>query len=144
MTFLLDAAFAIELISLSLGAGLLIWSLRNQGTGVALGKVIGSLVLILSTFMLFCTTYSGLRYWAKGSFETSSDMTMGMRNEMMEKMMPFMMKKMMEQMGNMQNKEQMKKGSNMYNMEHLQNMGSQQSMEHMQQKEPDKGKDVSQ
>lgn len=131
MIFLTDTAFAIELIALSLGAGLLIWALRNQGKGIVLGKVIGSLVLILSIFMLLCTTYSGLKYWTKGSCEISSDMTMDTHNEMMQKMMPLMMQKMIPQV--------MEKI-----MEQMGNMENQQSMKHMQQEEPDKGQSAPQ
>ena len=114
---------------------LLIWSLRNEGAGSALGKIIGSLVFILSLLSMICIGYYGIKYWAQGNFETPMGMSMEMRKDIMQKMRPLMMQKMKERMGDMQNKEQSK---NMYNMEHLQNMGSQQSMEKMQQKEPTK------
>lgn len=119
MMFLLDAAFAIELIALTVGAGLLIWSLRNQGSGRTLGKVIGFLVLVLSIFVLLCTSYYGLKYWAEGYLEPSANISIKIRNKMTKKL------------DDEQNEEQKK---NMYNMEHLQNMGSEQSMQHMRQK----------
>lgn len=114
---------------------LLIWSLRNEGAGRSLGKVIGSLIFILSFLSMLCIGYYGIKYWAQGNFETPMGMPLEMRKGMMQKMMPMMLEKMKERMGNMQNKRQMK---NMPNMEHLQNMESQQSTEKMQKKEPAK------
>ena len=119
MMFLLDAAFAIELIALAFGTGLLIWSMRNQGEGVVLGRFIGYLVFILSVFVLLCTSFYGFIYWAQGKFDspmnTSMPMSMPMNQEMMQQMMPLMMEKMMEhkgQMGNMgyMGKMEMQKG----------------------------------
>lgn len=124
-------AYAILLAS----TVLLIWSLRNEGAGSALGKIIGSFVFILSLLSMICIGYYGIKYWTQGNFETPMGMSMEMRKDMMQKMMPMMMQGMRERMGDMQNKGQMK---NMPNMEHLQNMGNQQSIEHMQQKEPSK------
>ena len=88
-------------------AVLLIWSMRNKGEGSTFGKIIGSLVFFLSLLSMLCIGYYGIKYWAQGNFETPSSMSMEMRNEikqkmmplMMEKMMPQMMEKMMEQMG---------------------------------------------
>lgn len=114
---------------------LLIWSLRNEGAGSSLGKIIGSIVFVLSLLSMICIGYYGIKYWAQGNFETPMGMSMEMRKDMMEKMMPMMMQGMRERMSDMQNKGPSK---NMPNMEHLQNMGSDQSMEKMQQKEPAK------
>lgn len=121
----ISALFALSVFLAS--TVLLIWSLRNEGAGKVLGKIIGSIVFVSSLLSLLCIGYYGLKYWAQGNFETPVGMSMEMRKDMMQKMR--------ERIGDMQNKGQSK---NMYNMEHLQNMGSQQSMEKMQQKAPAK------
>lgn len=51
---------------------LLIWSLRNEGAGSGLGKIIGSLVFVLSLLSMICIGYYGIKYWLQGSFETAS------------------------------------------------------------------------
>lgn len=124
MMFLLDAAFAIELLALTFGMGLFIWALRNKGEGVGLGKFMGFIVVILSVIALLCTTYYGLLYWAQGKFDdpmNNSSMPMAMpmnqgtMQQMMQQMMPLMMQRMMqhkEKMGKMEPGEsmRMKKG----------------------------------
>jgi hypothetical protein len=80
---------------------LIIWSLRNKGAGSSLGKIIGSLVFILSLISILCIGYSGIKFWKQGNMESGSDMSMGMRKEMMQKMMRMMMETMKEHMKNM-------------------------------------------
>ncbi|MBX9786099.1 MAG: hypothetical protein K2Y08_02055 [Alphaproteobacteria bacterium] len=80
---------------------LIIWSLRHEGAGSALGKFVGSFVFILSLLSMLCIGYYGLKYWTQGHFETPPSMPMEMRQDMMQKMMPQMMEKMMEHMGQM-------------------------------------------
>lgn len=84
---------------------LVIWSLRNGGAGVNLGKSIGALVFILSLITMLCTGYYSVRYWSEGAFEApiklSQEMhqdSMEMRHDMMNKMMPLIMDKMAEHM----------------------------------------------
>ena len=71
-------AYAILLAS----TVLLIWSLRNEGAGSALGKIIGSLVFILSLLSMICIGYYGIKYWAQGNFETPMGMFMNMHKDM--------------------------------------------------------------
>jgi len=97
---------------------LIIWSIRNKGKGRILANTIGALVLILSLFSMICIGYYGIKYWAHGNFDTSSDMSMKMQNGMKEKMMPMMMEKMTDQMGQMQN------------MDQMENMGMQKDKDH--------------
>ena len=85
---------------------LLIWSLRNEGEGSSLGKIIGSFVFILSLLSIICIGYYGIKYWTQGNFETPMGMSMEMRKGMMQKMRPLMMQKMKESMGDVQNKGQ--------------------------------------
>ncbi len=44
MMFLLDLAFAAELIALAFGVGFLVWACRNNGSGVGLAKFFGYLI----------------------------------------------------------------------------------------------------
>lgn len=88
----ISALFALSVL---LGSTVLvIWSLRNNGEGSALGKTIGSLVFVLSLLSMLCIGYYGIKYWIQGNFETPMSMSMPMRQEMMQKMMPMMMEQM--------------------------------------------------
>ena len=92
----LHATFSLELLALSAGAALLIWAMRNKGTGVLVGKTIGALVTVLSLLGLFCTGYSGVQFWSKGGHHRHGHM----HHKMMKKM-PHMMHEMMEKMEHM-------------------------------------------
>lgn len=63
MMFLIHAAFALGLMSLTAGAALYIWALRNKGTGSGIGRVIGFIVIIISTLSLVCCFYLGAKIW---------------------------------------------------------------------------------
>lgn len=77
MMFLLDLAFAAELIALAFGVGFLVWACRNNGSGVGLAKFFGYLITLLAIFALLCTSYFGINYWVKGYFKTpAAHMTM--------------------------------------------------------------------
>lgn len=70
MMFLLDLAFAAELIALGVGVGFLVWAYRNEGAGIALAKVFGYIITIAATLGLLCTIYYGTTYWSQGYFKT--------------------------------------------------------------------------
>ncbi|MCD6039050.1 MAG: hypothetical protein K0S27_450 [Gammaproteobacteria bacterium] len=63
MMFLIHAVFALGLISLTAGAALYIFALRNKGAGSGLGKIVGAIVMIISTFSLVCSFCLGLKIW---------------------------------------------------------------------------------
>ena len=50
MTFMFGAAITIELITLTVGIGFLVWALRNKKNKIMLAQIIGFLVLIFSVF----------------------------------------------------------------------------------------------
>ncbi|HAU2406566.1 TPA: hypothetical protein ACF6GT_002197 [Legionella pneumophila] len=50
-----EIAFALELIALGIGIGLLIWSMRNEGLGVKMAKIIGYIISILAFLALIFT-----------------------------------------------------------------------------------------
>lgn len=48
-------ALALELIALGVGIGLLIWSMRNEGLGIKLAKIMGYIISILAFLALIFT-----------------------------------------------------------------------------------------
>ncbi len=47
-------SFAVALIALALGAGLVAWGLQNRGSGVLIAKIFGIIILVLSLIVMFC------------------------------------------------------------------------------------------
>lgn len=60
--FLSHISIALELIAISIGAALLIWSLRSEGAGTVLAKSLGIVIITLATFDLLSTAYSTVLY----------------------------------------------------------------------------------
>ena len=63
MMFLIHSAFALGLLALTAGAALYIWALRNQGAGTSLGRIVGFIVIVISTLSLICSFYLGTMIW---------------------------------------------------------------------------------
>ena len=63
MMFLIHAAFALGLMSLTAGSALYIWALRNKGTGSGVGRIVGFIVIVISTLSLICSFYLGIKIW---------------------------------------------------------------------------------
>jgi len=74
MMFLTHIAFALEIIALMLGAGLVTWSLRTEGAGTTLAKVVGILAMIVIPLGILCTAYYSLKYWHEGYFDKPMSM----------------------------------------------------------------------
>ena len=70
MMFMLDMAFATQLLALGLGTALLIWAYRNKGVGVAFAKAIGYIITVLALLTMLCSLYYGFKYWGKGYFKS--------------------------------------------------------------------------
>jgi hypothetical protein len=47
-------AYGLDMIALTSGTGLLVWSMKNPGRGSWLGKLIGALVMIFSIVCIVC------------------------------------------------------------------------------------------
>lgn len=109
MMFLLDLAFAIELIALGVGVGFLIWAYRNDGAGVGAAKVFGYIITIAAAFVLLCTSYYGAVYWVKGYFKSPMTPMLMMKQQMMQNnpMMMQRMKRMHQQKMMQQNQKSM-------------------------------------
>ena len=84
MMFLLDLAFAMELIALGLGVGFLIWAYRTEGVGVAVAKVFGYIITIAAVSVLLCTSFYGVKYWGEGYFSTPMEPMLRMKQQMMQ------------------------------------------------------------
>lgn len=61
--FFFHTAFSLELLTLCAGAALYIWSLRNNGAGTTLAKILGLLVIIFSLISIACTSYTNYTMW---------------------------------------------------------------------------------
>jgi len=82
--FIVDMAFAIELMAIATGVGLTVWSLRHEGAGIQLAKVSGYAISVLALFALLCTTYYGIMYWNKGYYKASHDIRIQMPKNLKE------------------------------------------------------------
>lgn len=58
---LMHIVYGLDLIALSLGTGLLVFSIKNPGSGSWLGKLFGVIVMILSIVSIVCTYACTLR-----------------------------------------------------------------------------------
>lgn len=63
MMFLIHAAFALGLLSLTAGSALYIWAARNPGAGSSLGRIVGFIVMVVSVLSLVCSFYLGVMVW---------------------------------------------------------------------------------
>jgi len=83
MMFLLDLAFAVELIALGFGIVILLWAYRNEGIGIAGAKLFGYIITIAAACTLLCTSYYGVNYWSKGYFASPMVPVLIMKEQMM-------------------------------------------------------------
>lgn len=81
--FLSHIGFALELIAIAIGVSFLIWSLRNEGAGTVLAKVIGIVIVVLAVIDLLCTAYSSVLYGDFAYLRYSSMMPYMQQNSMM-------------------------------------------------------------
>lgn len=72
MMFLLDIAFAVELIALGFGISMLVWAARNEGSCISVAKAFGYIIAVGAIFGMLCTSYYGFSYWSKGYFTNPS------------------------------------------------------------------------
>lgn len=86
MMFTFHSAMMLALIAIALGVVLIVWSLRNEGQGIALAKVFGWLILIIAILGMLCSTYYSVAYWYKGYFQTPAGMSMMQSKSMMKGM----------------------------------------------------------
>lgn len=76
MMFLLDLAFAVEILALGLGGYFLVWAQSSLGSGTTggagagLAKKMGYIIITLAILVMLCTTFYGTMYWYKGYFSS--------------------------------------------------------------------------
>ncbi len=58
---LMHVAYGLDLIALTMGTALLIWSIKNPGKGSWLGKLFGVLVMALSIVSMVCMASCALQ-----------------------------------------------------------------------------------
>jgi len=80
MVFLVDIAFAIELIALVLG-GALLYFIKAHKIQFTFGKVIAYFVIIVALLSMLCSFYYGTKYWVQGYYEKP----MGQKHAMFKK-----------------------------------------------------------
>ncbi len=72
-------AFSLEILALVASLSLLIWSMRNIGTGIMLAKLMGGIATLLVIIMIVGSIYGMVQYYQNGG-----DMAkMGMMHESM-------------------------------------------------------------
>lgn len=52
--FFMHIAYGLDLMALTMGTALLIWSMKNPGKGSWLGKFFGAIVMVLSMLSMVC------------------------------------------------------------------------------------------
>jgi hypothetical protein len=97
-----DAAFALELIALSLGVFLVVW-FRIHKEQDKMCRFFAYLIIALAILALLCTSYYSIKYWVLGYFEQPRAMMM--QGKMKSSQMPQMtnrykMRQMQDQMQN--------------------------------------------
>ncbi len=56
-------SFSLQLIALTAGVALFIWSLNSDDKGAGLGRLLGFLIMILALVSVICTIYMSVRFW---------------------------------------------------------------------------------
>lgn len=73
------STMGLLLLALIASIGLFIWSIRQQGAGVAFGKIMGFILMIVVLLNIICTGYYGFELWKQG-YLTQMPMQMIMNN----------------------------------------------------------------
>lgn len=58
---IMHIAYGLDLIALTMGTSLLVWSMKNPGKGSWLGKLLGALVMIFSIVSMVCMASCTMR-----------------------------------------------------------------------------------
>jgi hypothetical protein len=67
--FAFHAAFALGMISLTMGTALYAWASSRHEPGRGFARLIGVLVILFSLTSTLCTVYYGIKYWKEGYFQ---------------------------------------------------------------------------
>jgi predicted membrane protein len=88
---------SMGLITLAIGAAVLIWSKIHANVGTTLAKTIGYVIIIMSILNILCTGYYAMKYRCAGYFD-KPHIRMIQKNKMNNQMMqcPMMSEQMMK------------------------------------------------
>lgn len=75
------STMGLLLLALIAALGLFIWSLRQQGAGVSLGKISGFILIVVVLLNIICTGNYGYKLWKQG-YLTQMPMKMMMHDQM--------------------------------------------------------------
>lgn len=75
------STMGILILALIASVGLFIWSVRQQGRGVALGKITGVILIIVVLLNIICTGAFAFKLWKQG-YLAQMPMQMMMHNQM--------------------------------------------------------------
>lgn len=76
MLFFMHSSSALQFLALLAAVGLFVWSLRHEGKGVFLAKIVSAIAAILILIGMGCTAYFSVQYWKAGYFEGPLPMQM--------------------------------------------------------------------
>src|SRR5580704_15958860 len=64
-------SFSLQLIALTAGVALFIWSLNSHDRGAVLGRFFGFIIMILALLSVLCTLYMSIKFWTQpaGNYE---------------------------------------------------------------------------
>lgn len=79
MIFLVFISFLLALSLLLASTALIVWSVRKEGEGIVLAKIVGITVFVLSLLSILAILCFKVKYWKQGYFE--SPMVMSMMNQ---------------------------------------------------------------
>lgn len=58
-------SFSLQLIALTAGIALFIWSLNSDDRGALLGRFFGFIIMILALLSVICTLYMSIKFWTQ-------------------------------------------------------------------------------
>jgi hypothetical protein len=76
MLFFMHSSSALQFLALLAAVGLFVWSLRHEGKGILLAKIVSGIAAILILIGMGCTAYFTVQYWKAGYFEGPMPMQM--------------------------------------------------------------------
>jgi hypothetical protein len=64
-------SFSLQLIALTAGVALFVWSLNLDDRGALLGRFFGFIIMILALLSVLCTLYMSIKFWTQpaGNYE---------------------------------------------------------------------------
>lgn len=96
MIFLVLIGFILALSLLLASTVLIIWSLRKEGEGILLAKIVGISTFVLALSSIIAILSFKVKYWKQGYFETPMVMSMVSQKPDMSQLRERMIKRLEE------------------------------------------------